>query len=275
GVNALGTPPSILTLMALVLSAYLVLLGRMVYWQVRRHGDMAQLAATYHDDTITLPAVRGNILDRNGALLVTNTPVFSIFASPDLLSAAERKDVAIRLAPLLQLSAADIQVKLATSRQFVYLARRVPSSVALQLSLDSTIQVVAERALADGVQKYQAESGSLIIMEPATGRIVAWADVPSYNANQFATTPTAQFIDPIVSSLYEPGSVMKVVTLSGALDDRAITPETRFNETGVAVVGGVAIRNWDNRAHGNVTMTQVLQNSLNVGAIKAQQMEGA
>src|SRR5438132_2470744 len=145
----------------------------------------------------------------------------------------------------------------------------------LQLSLDSTIQVVAERALADGVQKYQAESGSLIIMEPATGRIVAWADMPSYDANQFATTPTAQFIDPIVSSLYEPGSVMKVVTLSGALHDHAITPDTRFNETGVAVVGGVAIRNWDNRAHGNVTMTQVLENSLNVGAIKAQQLEGA
>src|SRR5256886_1303922 len=97
---------------------------------------LAQLAgdrAANRDDTITLPAVRGNILDRNGALLVTNTPVFSIFASPDLLSAAERKDVASRLAPLLQLSAADIQVKLATSRQFVYLARRVPSSVAQQL----------------------------------------------------------------------------------------------------------------------------------------------
>src|ERR1700704_1389785 len=351
--------------MALILSAYLVLLGRLTYWQVWRHSDMARLAAPYHDDTITLPAVRGNILDRNGALLVTNTPVFSIFASPDQLSANERKDVATKLAPVLQLSAADIEAKLATTRQFVYLARRVPASVAhqldamrlpgigkvgetqrsyvdggvagttlaanllgfandegqgnygvegyynktlagqagfeatvrdlanrpivlsdrrrgepvtgmsLQLSLDGTIQVVAERALADGIQKYQAESGSLIIMEPATGRIVAWADVPSYNPNQFATTPTGQFIDPIVSSLYEPGSVMKVVTLGGALDDHAITPETRFNETGVAVVGGVAIRNWDNKAHGNVTMTQVLQNSLNVGAIKAQQMEGA
>ena len=365
GTQELEPRSRILTLMALVLAAYLVLLGRLAYWQVWRHSDMARLAAAYHDDTITLPAVRGNILDRNGALLVTNTPVFSVFASPDLLSAAERTDVSTRLAPLLQLSAADIQAKLATTRQFVYLARRVPSSVAqqldamrlpgigkvaetqrsyvdggvagtslaanllgfandegqgnygvegyynktlagqagfeatvrdlanrpivlsdrqrrdpvngmtLQLSLDSTVQVVAERALADGVQKYQAESGSLIIMEPATGRIVAWADVPSYNANQFATTPTAQFIDPIVSSLYEPGSVMKIVTLCGALDNRAITPDTRFNETGVAVVGGVAIRNWDNRAHGNVTMTQVLQNSLNVGAIKAQQMEGA
>ena len=365
GAQELEPRSRILTLMALVLGAYLVLLGRLGYWQVFRHSDMARLAAAYHDDTITLSAVRGNILDRNGALLVTNTPVFSIFASPDQISAAERQDIATRLAPVLGLSAADIQVKLAANRKFVYLARRVTALVArqldglklpgigkiaetqrayvdggvagtslaanllgfandegtgnygvegyynkllhgqdgfeatvrdlanrpivlsdrqrrdpingaaLQLSLDGTIQVVAERALADGVQKYQAESGSLIIMEPATGRIVAWADVPSYDANEFATTSTAQFIDPIVSNLYEPGSVMKVMTLAGALDVHAITPDTRFNETGVAVVGGVAIRNWDNKAHGNVTMTQVLQNSLNVGAIKVQQMEGA
>jgi cell division protein FtsI (penicillin-binding protein 3) len=365
GTQELEPRSRILTLMALVLCAYLVLLGRLAYWQVWRHSDLARLAATYHDDTITLAASRGNILDRNGALLVTNTPVYSIFASPDQITGAERNDIAPKLAPVLQLTPADIEVKLASARQFVYLARRVPASVAkqldalrlpgigkvaetqrsyvdggvagtslaanllgfandagtgnygiegyydktlagqagfeatvrdlanqpivlsdrqrrepvngmtLQLSLDSTIQVVAERALADGVQKYQAESGSLVIMEPATGRIVAWADVPSYNANQFATTPTAQFIDPIVSNLYEPGSVMKVVTLGGALDDHAITPDTRFNETGVAVVGGVAIRNWDNWAHGNVTMTQVLENSLNVGAVKAQQLEGA
>jgi cell division protein FtsI/penicillin-binding protein 2 len=364
GTQELEPRSRILTLMALVLSAYLILLGRLTYWQVWRHSDMTRLAAAYHDDTIALPAVRGNIVDRNGALLVTNTPVFSVFASPDQISATERQDIATRLAPVLGLSASDIQVKLATTRKFVYLARRVPASVArqldgmrlpgigkvaeterayvdggvagtslaanllgfandagqgnygiegyynkilagqdgfeatvrdlanqpivlsdrqrrdpvngatLQLSLDGTIQVVAERALADGVQKYQAESGSLIIMEPGTGRIVAWADVPSYNANDFATTPTSQFMDPIASGLYEPGSVMKVVTLSGALDNHAITPETRFNETGVAVVGGVAIRNWDNRAHGNVTMTQVLENSLNVGAIKAEQMEG-
>src|SRR2546425_5035148 len=99
--------------MALVLVAYLVLLGRLAYWQVWRHADMARLAAAYHDDTITLPAVRGNILDRNGALLVTNTPVFSIFSSPDQLSAAQRTQGATQLAPLLQLSAGDIQAQLA------------------------------------------------------------------------------------------------------------------------------------------------------------------
>src|SRR5205823_12866061 len=116
--------------MALVLAAYLVLLGRLAYWQVWRHSDMARLAAAYHDDTITLPAVRGNILDRNGALLVTNTPVFSIFASPDLISAAERQVIADRLAPVVGLSPDDVQGKLATTRKFVDLARRGPACAA-------------------------------------------------------------------------------------------------------------------------------------------------
>lgn len=354
----------ILTLMALVLCAYLVLLGRLAYWQVLRHGDMSRLAAAYHNETVTLPAVRGNIIDRNGNLLVTNTPVYSVFASPDQISGSDRQAIANQLAPVLQLTPDDILTKLATPLKFVYLARREPASVAqqlnqmslpgigeiqetqrsyvdggvpgtslaanllgfvndagsgnygvegyydsllrgqdgfeatvrdlanqpivlsdrqkrdpvngatLQLSLDSSIQVAAERALAAGVQKYQAQSGSVIIMEPYTGRIVAWADVPSYNANDFATTPTELFRDPIVSDLYEPGSVMKVVTLSGALDDHAITPNYTFDETGTAYVGGYAIHNWDGRAHGWVTMTDVLENSLNVGAIKAQQLEG-
>jgi cell division protein FtsI (penicillin-binding protein 3) len=119
--------------MALILSAYLVLLGRLAYWQVWRHDDMARLAAAYHDDTITLPAVRGNIVDRNGALLVTNTPVFSIFASPDQISAKQRDEIAAKLAPLLGVTADVIQAKLATTRKFVYLARRVPASVGQQL----------------------------------------------------------------------------------------------------------------------------------------------
>src|SRR6202007_2996635 len=119
------------------------------------------------------------------------------------------------------------------------------------------------------------ESGSLIIMEPNTGRIVAWADVPRYNANQVATTATALFRDSIVLDLYEPGWIMKGPTLSGALDDHAITPDYRFNETGTAVVGGYAIHNWDGRAHGLVTMTQVLEQSLNVGAITAEQLGGS
>lgn len=357
----------VLSLLALGLMAYLVLFGRLAYWQGVRHHDLAAVARAQHDERLVLPAVRGRLLDRYGAPLVTNTPVFSIFASPDLIPTADRAEVADRLAAVLGMAPSDVLARLSTTRKFVYLKRRVSAGVAhrvdvlaapgigkvaetqrsyldgavpgttlaanllgfvndggqgayglegyydqqlagtngyevtfrditgrpivlsdrkrvdpvngvsLQLTIDSAIQVVAERALADGVKKVGAESGSILIMEPNSGRIVAWADVPSYDANQFSLTAAQNprlFVDSNVSDLYEPGSVMKVVTLSGALDAHAITPDTRFNETGSVVIGGYRIRNWDNKAHGMVTMTQVLEKSLNVGAIKAEQMEG-
>jgi stage V sporulation protein D (sporulation-specific penicillin-binding protein) len=142
------------------------------------------------------------------------------------------------------------------------------------LSLDASIQYASEQALADGVKKYHAESGSVLIMDPTTGGIIAWADYPSYNANDFAHTDTALFKDNVASYVYEPGSVMKVVTLAGAINSGAIAPETVINDPGVLSVGGYRIYDWDHRNHGNINYTYVLEHSLNVGAMKAMQAEG-
>lgn len=144
----------------------------------------------------------------------------------------------------------------------------------LQLGLDSQVQFFAEKALAAGVKKTGAESGSVIIMEPSTGNIIAWADYPTFDANNFGGSDAKLFTDPVVSSLYEPGSVMKVVTLSGGLQSGAITPDYTFNETGSVNVGGYNIQDWDHKPHGNISMTRVLELSLNVGAVKVQQIEG-
>jgi stage V sporulation protein D (sporulation-specific penicillin-binding protein) len=144
----------------------------------------------------------------------------------------------------------------------------------LVLSLDANIQYASEQALADGVKKYHAESGSVLIMDPTTGGIVAWADYPSYNANDFTHTDTALFKDNVASYVYEPGSVMKVVTLAGAINSGAIAPDTVINDPGYLNVGGYRISDWDHRNHGNVTYTYVLEHSLNVGAMKAMQAEG-
>ena len=144
----------------------------------------------------------------------------------------------------------------------------------LVLSLDASIQYASEQALADGVKKFHAESGSVLIMDPTTGGIVAWADYPSYNANDFAHTDTALFKDNVSSYVYEPGSVMKVVTLAGAINSGAIAPETVINDPGYLNIGGYRISDWDHRNHGNVSYTYVLEHSLNVGAMKAMQAEG-
>ena len=144
----------------------------------------------------------------------------------------------------------------------------------LVLSLDANVQYQAEQALVDGVKKANAESGSVLIMDPTTGGIVAWADYPSYDANNFNHTDPALFQDNVSSYLYEPGSVMKVVTLSGAINQGAITPSTVINDPGYLNVGGYRIVDWDHRNHGNVNYTYVLDHSLNVGAMKAMLAEG-
>ena len=144
----------------------------------------------------------------------------------------------------------------------------------LVLSLDANIQYAAEQALMEGVKRDRAESGSVLIMDPTTGGIVAWADSPSYNANNFNHTNTAAFKDNVLGYVYEPGSVMKVVTLSGAINAGAIEPSTVINDPGVLNVGGYRIYDWDRRNHGNVNYTYVLEHSLNVGAMKAMLAEG-
>src|SRR5712692_8740146 len=144
----------------------------------------------------------------------------------------------------------------------------------LVLSLDANVQYQAEQALADGVKKANAESGSVLIMDPTTGGIVAWADYPSYDANNFNHTDPTLFQDNVSSYLYEPGSVMKVVTLSGAINQGAITPDTVINDPGYVNIGGYRIADWDHRNHGNVNYRYVLEHSLNVGAMKAMLAEG-
>ena len=144
----------------------------------------------------------------------------------------------------------------------------------LQLTVDADIQHSAEQALAAGVALNKAESGSVIVMDPHTGGIIAWADYPTYNANSFSSTPVDRFIDPIASYLYEPGSTMKVVTLSGALENNAITPDMTLNDPGHISVGGVTLYDWDRANRGVVDYTKVLESSLNVGAVTAMQREG-
>jgi cell division protein FtsI/penicillin-binding protein 2 len=148
------------------------------------------------------------------------------------------------------------------------------NGAALVTSLDANVQYFAEQALAAGVKKAKAESGSVLVMDSKTGGIVAWADYPSYNANNFPTTPTALFKDNVLGYMYEPGSVMKVVTLAGAIDAGKIKPSTIIDDPGALYIGGYRIADWDGTNKGNINYTTVMENSLNVGAMKAMLAEG-
>ena len=143
----------------------------------------------------------------------------------------------------------------------------------LELGLDSQVQYWAEQAIAEAVTKDSAQSGEILVMNTHTGAIQAWADYPSYAATDYASTPIGDFSDTSVDGLYQPGSVMKVVTFAGGLQNSAITPGYTFDEH-QTVVDGVLIHDWDDRSHGQVTMQQVLDMSLNNGAMKVMNLEG-
>ncbi len=136
----------------------------------------------------------------------------------------------------------------------------------LVLTIDRTIQNMVEEELEKAIARYGAESGTIIVMDPKTGSILAMASFPSYDPNHFADTPAELFVNPSVSTHYEPGSVFKIITMAAGLDAGVVTPQSSFYDSGSIEVGGRTIMNWDRRGHGLVTMTDVLAQSLNVGA---------
>jgi cell division protein FtsI/penicillin-binding protein 2 len=135
----------------------------------------------------------------------------------------------------------------------------------LYLTVDREIQALTEDVLKSALERYGAEGGEIIVMEPKTGRILAMAVYPSFNPNNYTEEPNAFKPNPAIGSQYEPGSTFKILTMAGALQSGAVQPETTYQDQGVIEVGGVRIYNWNQGAWGTQDMTGALQHSLNVG----------
>ena len=146
------------------------------------------------------------------------------------------------------------------------------------LTIDRYLQRMAEQTLAEAVEEHQATGGSIVILDPRTGELLALATLPSI---QYSTLDlddedaTALLRNRAVTDLYEPGSVMKVVTAAAAIDAGLVSPHTTYTDTGVIDIYGTLIRNWDYTVYGEQTMTGVLQHSINTGAVYMAQMLGA
>jgi cell division protein FtsI/penicillin-binding protein 2 len=139
------------------------------------------------------------------------------------------------------------------------------------------MQAIAERELARAVVQYEAEGGSILVMDPRTGAILAMACWPTYDPNKFAEVFEEHpewLPNQAVSLLYEPGSVIKVLIVAMGLEVGVITPSSTYNDTGSIAVDGAIIRNSDRQAHGTTTITRMLQKSLNLGAVNIALMLG-
>jgi len=135
------------------------------------------------------------------------------------------------------------------------------------LTIDEKIQYVAERELAATIAKYHAPAGSVIVQDPSSGAILALANWPKYNPNAPQEVTTNKRTDRAISEIYEPGSTFKLVTLAAAFDQNLIRPDEVFNcENGAVTVAGHLIH--DHKKYGLLTVSEILANSSDVGAIK-------
>lgn len=146
----------------------------------------------------------------------------------------------------------------------------------IRLTIDRYIQRIVERALEEQTAETGALGGSIVVMDPGTGEILAMSSRPSFRLSDLADDPDQSlFRNRAVTDVYEPGSVFKTLTAAMALDLGLVTPASSYDDTGVAYVGSAAIRNWDYSANGTTNVTQILQRSLNTGAVWLSQQVGA
>jgi cell division protein FtsI/penicillin-binding protein 2 len=139
----------------------------------------------------------------------------------------------------------------------------------LVLTIDSGMQRVVEMELANAIRNTRAASGSILVLDPKTGAILALAAYPTADLNAyFDPANQSRYNNQVVSAQYEPGSVFKAITLASALDAGTITPHTVFDDPGQIEFGGATIKNPEERVMGRVGLVDVMRYSLNVIALK-------
>lgn len=137
----------------------------------------------------------------------------------------------------------------------------------LYLTIDQAIQHFSCDELQKSTEEYGAANGTVIVMNPKNGDILAMCNYPEFNPNDYSNVESIEvYNNNATFTAYEPGSVFKAITMAMGLDLGLVVPETTYLDTGGFEVEDYIIRNSDNKSHGEQTMVQVLDESLNTGA---------
>jgi len=166
------------------------------------------------------------------------------------------------------LAGSPVQAFVPTDPNKAFEIPRVLNGTTLVLTINRDLQASAEQILDESLDTYGADNGTIVVMDPRNGELLAMAVTPRMDLNQFWNYGTiynnASEFNPAISMPYEPGSVTKILTMAAALDSGTATPGTTYLDTGAILVGGATIQNWNQEPWGLQDMTGCLQHSLNV-----------
>jgi len=137
----------------------------------------------------------------------------------------------------------------------------------LTTTIDKTVQYISKEKLKAGMEKYRAKEGCVIVANPDTMELLSMVCLPDFDPKDYGKHTNDIFKNPIVSNLYEPGSIFKPLIVAAALNERSIKPNETFEENGPVTLGGYKIETWDKKYEGEISMTRILEKSSNVGMV--------
>ncbi|QGZ56343.1 peptidoglycan D,D-transpeptidase FtsI family protein [Paraburkholderia acidiphila] len=328
-------------------AAFAALAGRAFWIQIANHGFYVKQGQKRYQRTLELDAMRGRIVDRNGALLAVSLATFEVWVNPRLLDAAAHAP----LARLLDMPLAELERRVAGDRSFVLLKRQVDATTAehidemgtggitliadskryypegesaahvvgftdiedagqegvelaanarlrgtpgqrevirdrlgrvvsepservqprngdtVQLTIDRRVQQLAYTQLKAAVAKNHAEAGSVVVLDAQNGEILALANWPSFDPNDRARLTGKQLRNRAVVDTFEPGSTIKPVVVSLAMDLRKVNANTIIDTSpGTYRIGPATVHDTSN--HGRMTVAEAIQKSSNIALAK-------
>lgn len=135
-------------------------------------------------------------------------------------------------------------------------------------TISKKMQYLTEKMLKEGIDKYGASAGNVIILDSKTAKVRVMASFPNYDPGNFSKFPNTSYKNPNIADLFEPGSIFKILVIVAALNEKVVTPDTQCDIcTGPLVIGKYAIRTWDEVYHPNTTTTETIINSDNTGMV--------
>ncbi|BFT94428.1 MAG: penicillin-binding protein [Minisyncoccus archaeiphilus] len=145
----------------------------------------------------------------------------------------------------------------------------------LTLTIDYNIQFMAEKYLKEGIEKYGAEGGDIIVMDPNTGEIIAMAQYPNFNPNNFKGEKFENLSNNAIQRVFEPGSIFKPITMAMGVNEGLVTPDTPFHDNvGCVAYGRYNVCNYTGKAWGDTDMTGILKRSINTGVMYVEEKVG-
>ncbi len=141
----------------------------------------------------------------------------------------------------------------------------------VDLTIDPNVQIEAEKILDNLIKANNATGGDVLVEDPMTGKILAMGAYPDFDPNDYGKFSVKDFVNPTMQGVYEPGSIVKVLTMSAGINSGKIMPNETYDDKGYVNVDGAHITNYNLLTHGpygpGTTMTEIIEHSINTGAI--------